>query len=340
MSWLLPFARRRPLIGVELSSRWMKAVQAARGSSPGVRIARPRPGDAFSREDAALLAGVLERTGFQGNRVVVSPPRELIIADVLELPPRSSGAPLEQLAKLEIARTHKCDAGSLEVGLWELPSPVRAGDQAHVFAAAMPFARSVPILDAFEAGGLEVVAIDVPANALARAHAAGEMPDAMLELGWSGALLCVVHAGVVVYERFIEDAAVSGLVESAAERLGVAKEAVEAVMVPDPGAATLHQDSPLWAELRGIVAEHLETTAQEVGRSLAYMAHRYQSWQFRRLALSGDGAHLPGLSERLAAELQVQVSVGTEGVSTPASLLLASGAARYDAGAVRGKEAA
>ncbi len=336
----LPFARSRPLIGVDLSGRWIKAVQASRRSSPGVRIARPRPGDAFSREDAALLAGVLERTGFQGNRVVVTPPRESIIAEVLELPPRNSGAPLEQLAKLEIARAHKCDAGSLQVGLWELPSPARAGDQAHVFAAAMSFARSTPILDAFEAAGLEVAAIDVPANALARAHAGGGLPDAMLELGWSGALLCVMHAGVVVYERFIVDAAVSALVENAAERLSVPREAIEAVVVPDPASGAMYQDSPLWEELRGLVAEHLEATAEEVGRSLAYMANRYHSWQFRRLALSGDGAHLPGLSERLASELQVQVSVGADGCSTPASLLMAWGAARYDAAGAQRKEAA
>lgn len=337
MKWSL--RKGRPLIGVDLSGRWMKAVQPLPGRSwPAVRIARPRPQDPFGREDAALLAGVLERTGFQGHRVVVSPAREAVIAEVLELPPRSSGAPLEQLAKLEIARTHKCDPASLELGLWELPAPGRAGDQSHVFAAAMAFGKSTPIIDAFEACGLDVAAIDVPANALARAHAAFGLPDAMLDLGWSGALLCVVHAGVVVYERFIEDAAVSGLVDAAAERLGVPAEAIEAVMTPDPGARNSHEDSPLWAELRGIVGEHLETTAQEVARSLAYMAHRYQSWHFNRLALSGDGACLPGLSERLAAELQVQVTVGCEGSGVAPALLLASGAAMH--AGLRAREAA
>jgi hypothetical protein len=67
----------------------------------------------------------------------------------------------------------------------------------------------------------------------------------------------------------------------------------------------------------------------EVARSLAYMAHRYQSWHFNRLALSGDGANLPGLRERLTTELQVQVSVGCEGSGIAPALLLASGAAKH-----------
>jgi hypothetical protein len=40
---------------------------------------------------------------------------------VLEMPPKSSTAPIEQLARMELARTQKCAPDSFEMGFWELP---------------------------------------------------------------------------------------------------------------------------------------------------------------------------------------------------------------------------
>jgi Tfp pilus assembly PilM family ATPase len=328
------------LIGVDLSGRWMKAVQfGGPRISASARMARKQPNGPFSREDALMLAGVFERAGFRGNRLVISPPREAIIAEVLELPPRGSGAPIEQLARIEVARTHKCDPSSFELGLWDLPSPGRGGgEQSHVFAAAMPFARSEPLLDACESAGLEVHAIDVPAAALARAYGVYALPDAMLDVGWTDAMLCVVHQGAVVYERNIEEAGLRRLVEGVATKIGLPPETAEAVLMADPSDHDGKSQSSLAQEMRGPVTEYLESVAQEVRRSLAYMGHRYQAWQFKHLSLSGDGATLSGLREKLAESMQVTVSSGVEAVPDP-SLLVAAGSARHGTHASR-KEAA
>ncbi|HYE62595.1 MAG TPA: pilus assembly protein PilM [Phycisphaerales bacterium] len=321
------FAGKPGLIGVEVSARWIKASQGEGPTRVTTRLERKGSGT-LTKDEAATLAGVFDRAGFREQRIVLVPAREMLVMETLELPPRSSGAPLEQLARVELARSHRWDPASFEVGLWELPTPGRGGELSHMFAAALPFARSEPMLDACDNAGLRVHAIDVPANALARAFGP-TAPDAMLDIGWSGAMLCVMHAGVVVYERTIDEGGLQQLIEPAAKRLDIQREAVESLLLAR-GA-----DSTLSAEVRGPVTEYLDVLTSEVQRSLAYMAHRYLGWQFRTLGVSGEGAALLGLRERLTAALGIEVTAPP----APASHTLAAGASRFNASAAR-KEAA
>jgi Tfp pilus assembly PilM family ATPase len=321
----MPFASGTPLIGVELSPRWLKAFQILkRGQPVCARVERRAPDVPFSGDDASVLAGVLERAGFAGRRVVLVPPRDHVLMDVVELPPRSSGAPLGELARIELARTNRCDPHSFELGWWELPSTGRGGDQSHVFAAAMPFSRSTPILDACDEAGLEVHAIDAPPNALARSYG-HTPPDAMLDIGWSGGMLCVMHSGLVVYERTIDEAGLRTVIGPLATRFGIPSEAVEQLMLASAGGEA-GQDHPLASELRGPTNEYLDRVATEVQRSLAYMAHRHPQWRLHTLGFTGDGACLSGLREKLASVLGASVSAPA-GVGVP--FAMAAGASAF-----------
>src|SRR4051794_35623253 len=120
MSLSFPFTRSRTPIGLDVAGRWVKAVQLSRTATglrlaAAARVARADPAAGFSEADAQVLAGVLERAGFQGHDVVLGAPREMLLSDVLELPPRASGAPIEQLARVELARANKCDPASFEL---------------------------------------------------------------------------------------------------------------------------------------------------------------------------------------------------------------------------------
>jgi Tfp pilus assembly PilM family ATPase len=323
MSFLRSFGPARPLIGVDLAGRWMKAFQFLPGRAATLCIPRRHTNKPFGDDDASLLAAVIERSGFQGTRLVVVPPRDAVMAEVLELPPRASGAPIDKLARMEFARSRKCDPASFEIGVWELPAPGRAGDQCHVFAAGLPLHRSEPILDALERAGLEPVAIDVPALALARAHA--EVPNAMLEMGWDGALVCVGHQGVVVYERMVEEGSLRRLLEGVSARLKIPLEAAEGLVL----GPAMTAESPLASELRAPVSDFLDALARELQRSIAYVAHRYQATSLRRMTISGDGAGIAGLAGRLHESLGMQIDVGCGRDTIPAPLVAAAGAARH-----------
>jgi Tfp pilus assembly PilM family ATPase len=320
------------LIGVELSARWMKAYQSqGRGRAACTRVERRRADAPFSSDDARILAGVLERAGFSGRRVVLVPPRDHVIMDVLELPPRSSGAPLGQLAAIELARTHRCDPASFEVGWWEVPTTGRPGEHSQVFAAAMTLAKSEPLMEACAQAGLRVEAIDVPINALARSYGV-IAPDAMLDIGWTGGMLCVMHGGVVVYERTIEEAGLRRLVEPLSVKLGVPVEAAEQLLLTGASGDSV-AEHPLASEWRGPLNEYLETVTNEVQRSLVYMAHRHAQWHLRAIGLSGDGACLAGVREKIGGGLGVEI-VEPEGIGAP--FAMASGAGAFGAKVGRG----
>src|SRR5262245_44364514 len=111
------FARTSLPIGLDLSGRWFKAAQASARAGVCAKAKMTRGAEAkgtpagavLTPADAQVLAGALERSGFKGNRVTVVAPRHLLYAEILELPPRASGAPLEQLARVELARSNRCE---------------------------------------------------------------------------------------------------------------------------------------------------------------------------------------------------------------------------------------
>src|SRR5690606_26804280 len=126
-------------IGIDVGARSIKAAQLGRaGRAWGVRtlarLTRSTPGLPGAAE-AVRLADSLGRLGFQGRRVVLAVPEDRLLTSVFELPPRSSGAPLEQMAIMELARSVRRDARSLEAACWEVPAPTRAGAGTHLMAA-------------------------------------------------------------------------------------------------------------------------------------------------------------------------------------------------------------
>ncbi len=325
-------ARGRGNIGLDVSGRWMKAAQRGAAGPVLARVCRKKPGAAFDKADATALAGVLDRSGFQGRRAVLLAPRGALLSATLELPPRSSGAPIEQLARMEVARTHKCEPDSFELGLWDLPAPGREDGQTHVFAAALPVSQAEEIITAFEGTGLEIIAIDIPACALARGTSGGTAPDAIVDVGWDGAMLVVMHQGVVVYERMIEEGALSRLFEAAQTRTGMTADVVEPVLLRPTVAERADVLGTLLEPLRVVASEYQEGLAEEIGRSLAYVGHRYNAWSLRRLAVCGDGAAMQGLSEKLGTGLNAECVAGAGGDASSAAHLACIGASWFGPG--------
>jgi Tfp pilus assembly PilM family ATPase len=235
----IPGIQSRSPIGLDIGSRWIKAVQLTTGrltsSLPRVVAAtvfpRLHPDKPIDNTEITRISDVLFRQGFTGNQFVVAAVDNQLLTSTLELPPLDSNAPRNQIAISEIARNHGCDASSIEVSEWNLASgneesttphqgdasrPARPGTVSSqtrehaAMAVACPHECANTLLDKLEDSNLDILAIDVGWLASVRAcqpmlQASNEVVSAILDIGWQCSRLVAVRNGVVVYERTLSE---------------------------------------------------------------------------------------------------------------------------------------
>jgi type IV pilus assembly protein PilM len=338
-------------IGLDIGARTVAAAQLSRRRGVWqleTASVIPRPAgadpDRMAREESERLADILGRQGFARNEVVLAVPDRKLMASVLDLPPRSSGAPIADLARAEMARAHRREPGSFEMASWELPSPLRAPDATHLMAAACAHAEASALMDPIELGGLSVVALALRAWAMFRACerplAGATDVAALLDLGESGAVVALVRSATIIYERSLPDAGLAPLRARFAATIGADPE------IADPVFAELLSPRPTDDEQPADVAALLEEQAQllvrELHTALSYAIHRYGG-EVSRVLLHGPGARLRGLPERLTRDLGAPAAVArpldlvdcAPGISTAAedpALSVAVGLARHAPG--------
>ncbi len=298
-------------IGVDLGTRHAKAVQHVRGRSgawsPHAAVCVPRGEGLSVGDEFRRLAGILARHKFQGVDVVLGAPSDGLLRSFVELPSRASGAPLEQIALQELAREHKRDPESLELGWWEVPRPARGGEGLHAIAAALPREVGAGLVGACEEAGLRAVAIDSPGWALARAASGPEplVPGEMhllLDVGWSGCSLVMMHAGVIVYERRLPATGLGGLTTRLASRWETDQDTAER-WLREPGAAPDREQDSALAELAASIGA-------EVAASITFASHRYPGTAPKESLIFGGASGWPGFPEAIAREITVPVRVG------------------------------
>jgi Tfp pilus assembly PilM family ATPase len=338
----------RTAIGIEVGSRWIHAAQLSRGKG-GWRLEAsvniPRSPDAPLEKETVRLAGVLERRGFAGTRAVVGVPHEMLLSAVLELPPRGSGAPVEQLAAAELARMHRREAEAMEVALWEIPAANRAASGAEYMVNACPHEAANGYLDAFAAAGLEVRALDLPQLALLRACAAEVRPapamDALLHVGYDRCGLMIVTDGVIAYERALEGAEGKALLGAATQRAGAPAPTVEEILAGEGGAGAGDGEKrrELEGELRDLTTAHVSALAEQLNTSFSYISRRYSDRDLGRVMLTGEFGGMPGLAARIGAlGVEAKVVRGTDAVrgaegaagATGPSIVAAIGLAQHE----------
>lgn len=309
------------VIGVDISAGTIACVQVAGPASSPRAVAAgliDRPAgsaeEVFGGEEAQRLVDLLDRRGFVGHRVAVCVPTPHVMSGMLELPPRESGAPLDQIAQAEMARMHRCDPGAFELALWDLPQSARASEGTAVFAAGCSHEHAEALLRPLDEVGLEPVVLDLRTCALARAcptdaGRAGSIA-AILELGWSSARLVVLHEGCVIYERVIGTAGLGSLVGQIEASLDLTGEVVRHALcthglVP-PAQGTPASGWEVLPQLREMVGEWLDEICKECHTSFSYALHRYPEAEVDRVLLSGEGARIAGtashISDRFEAE--------------------------------------
>jgi type IV pilus assembly protein PilM len=348
----MPRFRQQPRspIGLDIGARRVKAVQLEPSptTASGWRLAaaayvnRTSPGQPLEADEALRLADSLDRLGFTGNRVVLAAPSDKLINAVLELP-KAGQIPVEQIARVELARTSKMSPESFEMGCWELPTPARAGKAVHVMAVGYPHADATQLLDLVEGAGFDVVGLDVRSCALARACAGIISPPpgitALLDLGWSSASLVLVYNGMVVSVRGLNEAGFSRAYEALSKRLRLDPEIAD-YLLTEVGLSEPQSAEPASGAGEGAVgdtAEHLclpsdarsllttyaDGLVRELLVSFSYAARQYVDASVTRLLLMGAGAAVPGLAEHLSKELSLETKAVSPGELTecPTALL-------------------
>ncbi|MAE66187.1 MAG: hypothetical protein CMJ18_18105 [Phycisphaeraceae bacterium] len=283
MAWW-PVTESSP-IGVDVGSRAIKAVQLAPpsgGAAPAVAAAAVIPRRRFEGmiddDEARRLRDVLDRRGFRCGDVVIAVPHEHLMSDLLELPPRESGAPIRQIAAMELARTNRCDPNSFELALWDVPGAGKSGTPSPAMAAACPHEQAEELLDRFASVGLRIRAIDVASCALARAAACmldADGPTAMLDIGATGANFVLVLDGLVVYQRRLADVGLGRLHGALQEQFGLDDELIGHLLTgeddgaPEDGATTGAGAAPA----DNAISAYIEGLCEEVRASLSYAEH-------------------------------------------------------------------
>jgi type IV pilus assembly protein PilM len=332
----------RPLIGLDIGRRQIKAAQLAGGRLLAwTCLNRTGEPGILNPHDVRRLAEAIRCGPFRGKSVVLAVGPEKLLTGILELPPRSSGAPVDQLAMSELARRHGADVQSMEMSCWDLPSPARAANRTYVMAVACAHADADGLLDLVEQAGLDVQAVETHATAVARA--CGRLLEdlsgtgAILDIGWASSQLVMTHRGIVVYQRNLAKCGVDSLAKALATHPQVEADRVEGLLSGEGIEAYLAAGS---GGLAPTISAYLEAVAAELRIPLSYLANQYPDAAVKRLLLIGGGARIEGFAGFLSRSLALDVRVvkagdlgrcdaQAEGSGGGPSLAVAIGLAQY-----------
>jgi Tfp pilus assembly PilM family ATPase len=303
-------------IGLDAGARAIKAIQLVHTrAGPRIHAAagfpRITPGEDLNPAEVLRAAAVLRRQGFVGNRVVICIPAAKMLSGVVDLPARAGGAPLEVIARQELARACRKDPTTIELSWWELPSgssSARASHGTQAIALGCAHADAESLLACFDPAGMDVLAIDARPAAIARACTPllSDPPNltAVLDLGYGAAHILVLAGRTLVYERTLAEASLRLLASGVANQLST-DEALADYILRVVGCKPLAEVGEPGAEIdqaedaRALICAHADALAGELRTSMSYAARRFDG-ELTRVILAGAGADIPGLSERLA----------------------------------------
>ena len=325
-------------IGLDAGARAMKAIQLVHTrAGPKIHAAasfpRLTPGEDLNAAEVLRAAHVLRRQGFVGNDVVVGIPTANMLSGVLEIPARAPGAPplpIDAIARQELARACKKDANSIELAWWELPSAstggsgVRGAQGAQAIALGCAHADADTLLACFDpavGAGLDVLAIDARPAAIARACAplASASPNltAVLDLGYGAAHILILSGSLLVYERTLAEASLRLLASGVANQLAtddaladyilrvIGCKPIDQITSPDGTVPTAIEQAE---DARALVCAHADALAGELRASMSYATRRFDA-SLSRVLLSGAGADIPGLADRIGQRTGVEAVI-------------------------------
>jgi type IV pilus assembly protein PilM len=300
--------RRRQGIGLDIGSSAVRAAEVVvdgKGSQL-VRFAQVGlPTDAVVEgevRDRAAVALALKRLwdegGFSGRSVVLGVSSQRAMVRVIEMP-AIEGKELRSALRYEIGELLPIPVEQAVYDYAVLGPGRPSGDGGVTLQVLLLVAQKDIVRDEIAVvgrAGLRVRAVDASPLALLRAVPAPEEDDALDAVVSLGAQLVVVAIREGGVPRFMRTATV------AAE----SEEVVHAGVGTHIGAAEGREGRP-----RGNGAKRVDPVLEEVRSSIEYFLSHAQGATLARVQLTGGGARMVGLAERLAATLGIPVVAAT-----------------------------
>ena len=263
----------RVKVGVDIGARTMRAVALSQEGNTYrlhamVETARVPNHPVPTPQDVERLIHALERQNIDGSRMTVAIPYDRLLSAIVELPPRSSGAPIETLDRAELA---KGIDGQHEVHVWDLP-PGRRARASEYFAIGLPHIAANELLAPFLRNGVEVEALEPEASALMRITGANSR--VVLVAGARTIGIYAYEASTTLFTRTIElsgetidsdriRSSLMGTVDYLAERFPLLEEA-SVIVLGDP-AASDRLAASLQREYETVVERELRIEIRPVG---------------------------------------------------------------------------
>ncbi len=306
--------KRYSFIGLDIGASAIKAAQVSRtGKQTRIEAAAviPYPSTPAVLDEATVkrVRDVLNRQGFRGNRCVIAAPADKLHLELLDLPPRHSGAPVDQLARAEMTRLAKLEGTAFEMATWDLPAPPRGGTGTAVIAVATKHADTETVYNLFDHEGLSIEAMDVQVCAIARACRTRQSTQgitAVLDLGFSRAVLMFIREGVVVFQRSFVLCGTGAVQAELIKRLGIDADVATHLMTK----TELDQpanSSPQIAAVQTLLGRYVEMLSEQLESSFAYISHRYSDAQPTEILVIGGGAMSGGIRDLLKTRLAIAI---------------------------------
>lgn len=294
------------MIGIDISGRTVKAVEVIDRGEPHLRTSCwAALGSGLIRrgiiQDVAQVARVVRQTlrscspaEVRGREVVGSIPEVQSFVRVLELPylaPRE----MDEAVQWAVRRHIPFDLDRVYID-WELLSGPRADGRCLVFVGAAQRAVVNPLLAVLDQSGLNVVALELEAQAVARCLLPRDPAEAravrgvlVVDLGATATNVIFFDQGAMRYTASVQSGG-DDLSQRLIEQLGLTPEAAAEAKarVGVRGGA----EERIVAALRSGVLE-LTRKVERVAREMSVQMSREQG--IRAILLSGGGANLPGI---------------------------------------------
>ncbi len=264
--------------------------------------------DGLASPEAARIREILTRQGFEGDACIVCGADSAITCSPVEVPPNAAPEAVSAIAHAEIARSMERLPNTIESTAWALPPASRRAPQSQgamrtVLAAACPHEPCEALLGPIEQAGLEPIAFEPRAAALARALTESR-PDAGVHaaawIGWESLSIVVTYAQSLVYARSAPHGALGRLHDGVRAELHVPAHLADRLL----GGITLDRaeqgasDKPVDAahkQTHRLLVKHLGFICDEIEESVSYALHRYPDSGEAMISLCGPGARLRGV---------------------------------------------
>ncbi len=314
---------KRPLVGLDIGTSGVRAAELSLGRTGATlehfgQVVLPagavRDGEVV---DVEAVAGAIKQlwglAKLGSKKVVVGVSNQKVVVRQVELPWLPPGELKASLPfQVQEYIPIRVEDAILDFHPLEEFTDVNGTRMVRVLLVAAARTMIDSTLAAVSAAGLEPEMVDLNAFAVLRAQAHGESgisathAEALIDIGASVTNI-VVHQGGV--PRFVRILLMGGgdITEAVAERLGVAMEQAETVK--QELGLNLVQGGGDQAPANRAIEATGGALVDEVRGSLEYYLAQTGATRIGRVVLSGGGARLGGLVERLAAATRLPVEV-------------------------------